>query len=107
MWIFAKNGFLSIKQHDRQPKLLVVRGRVKGDIERLMSIPARQVIEDAAADYRFRAFLDRDRVADRIAEHVRGIRYEKFKSSITDKRRAAYYFSVWDSCYLMQEQLGQ
>jgi hypothetical protein len=78
MWIFCKEGFLSIVQHDRQPRLLVVRGRVKGDIERLMSV--RQVVEDTTGehDYRYRAFLDRDRVADRIAEQVCAIRYANF-----------------------------
>jgi hypothetical protein len=32
MWIFAKDGFCSIKQHNRRPDVLVVRGRVKGDL---------------------------------------------------------------------------
>ena len=105
MWIFAKDGFLSIKQHDRQPRLLVVRGRVKGDIERLMGV--QEVVEDATGehDYRYRTFLDRDRVADRIAEHVCAIRYAAFKPAVSDKRRTPYYFDVWDAGYLMQEQL--
>jgi hypothetical protein len=111
MWLFAKDGFIAIKQHNRQPRLLVVRGRVKGDIERLMSIPARQVVEDNRADYRYRCFLDRDRVADRIAEQVCAIRYgangEGFKSAVVDKRREAYYFSIWDIGYQMQEELNQ
>jgi hypothetical protein len=105
VWIFAKDGFLSIVQHSQQPRLLVVRGRVKGDIERLMSCNG--VFEDTTGqhDYRFRAYLDRDRVADKIAEHVCAIRYGDFKSTVKDKRRAKHYFAVWDTCYLMQEQL--
>jgi hypothetical protein len=107
MWIFPKDGFLALKQHNANPRLLVVRGRIRGDIERLMGVPSRQVIEDAGSDYRFRSFLDRDRVADRIAEHVRAINYDSgFKSAVIDKCRAKYYFSVWDTCYLMQEELS-
>jgi hypothetical protein len=110
MWIFAKDGFLSIVQHERQPRLLAVRARVKGDIERLMSV--KQVIEDTGGvhDYRYRAFLDRDRVADRIAEAVCGIRYGGskggFKANVTDRRRARHYLHVWDTMWQMQEQLS-
>ena len=79
-------------------------------MRRYMSIPARQVIEDTASDYRFRAFLDRDRVAERIAEAVRAINYSGsaggFKANIRDKRRSAFYFDVWDIGWQMQEQLG-
>jgi hypothetical protein len=43
------------------------------------------VYEDTTGqhDYRFRTFLDRDRVADEIAEHVRTISYGEFKSAVT------------------------
>jgi hypothetical protein len=47
----------------------------------------------------------RDRVADRIAEQVRAIRYEGFKSSVTDKRRSAAYLNVWNTLAEMQDDL--
>ena len=106
MWIFTKDGFVSIVQCDRQPRLLVVRGRVKGDVERLMA--CRGVFEDRDGhhDYRYRAYLDKDRVADKIAEHVCAIRYPNFKPAISDKRRHRYYFQIWDTAWEMQEQLA-
>jgi hypothetical protein len=106
MWIFTKDGFVSIVQYDRQPRTLVVRGRVTGDVERLMA--CKGVFEDTTGqhDYRYRAYLDRDRVADKIAEHVCAIRYPNFKPAIADKRRVRFYFQIWDTGWQMQEQLA-
>jgi hypothetical protein len=110
MWIFAKDGFVSIKQHNAQPRLLVVRGRVKGDIERLMSCTG--VFEDTTGqhDYRFRGYLDRHKVADKIAEHVRAINYGGscggFKSAVTDKRGIGAYLDVWSRMDDLQRELS-
>jgi len=85
---------------------LVVRGRVKGDIERVF--PGVRVITDHDADYRYRAMIAKHRVAARLFDMVAGIDYCRgFKGSVVDKRRAAYYFDVWDSMYLMQEELSR
>ena len=67
----------------------------------------RGVFEDRTGqhDYRFRAYLDRDRVADRITEQISAIRYPNFKE-VTDKRRHYAYFHVWDQMYELQEQLA-
>ena len=105
MWIFAKDGFLSITPHREKPDCFMVRGRVKGDIE--YYFPNADVIETPNADYRYRTTLPREEVADRIRKAVADIHYRGFKTSVTDKRREAYYFSVWDTCYLMQEELSR
>jgi hypothetical protein len=104
MWIFAKDGFLSITPHREKPECFMVRGRVKGDIE--YYFPNATVIETPDADYRYRTTLQRDEVADRIRKAVADIHYRGFKDLVTDKRREAYYFSVWDTMYLMQEELA-
>jgi hypothetical protein len=84
----------------------LVRGRIKGDVERLMS--CKGVFEDTTGqhDYRYRAFLDRDRVADKIAEHVCAIRYAAFKPAVTDKRRGGAYFDVWSRMDDLQWELS-
>jgi hypothetical protein len=35
VWIFTKQGFLSIKQHNDDPKKLLIRARVNGDLEKI------------------------------------------------------------------------
>jgi hypothetical protein len=83
----------------------MVRGRVKGDIE--YYFPNADVIETPDADYGYRTTLPRDEVGDRVRKAVMDIHYRGFKDSVTNKRREAYYFSVWDTCCLMQEELSR
>ena len=49
MWLFTKQSFLSIVHHRDQPDMLVVRARVKGDIERYFA--GASVIRTNDADY--------------------------------------------------------
>ena len=105
MWLFAKDGFLSIVQHRDQPDVLMVRARVAGDIEHYF--PDVTVIRKDDADYLYRAFIPRVKVADVVRDMVLNIPSGGFKSTIADKRREAYYLSVWDTMAEMQEELGQ
>ncbi|MDQ5911241.1 MAG: hypothetical protein QG599_3338 [Pseudomonadota bacterium] len=72
MWIFSNDAFLSIVA-DCNSERLLVRARLKGDIER--TFPSSAVVEDAGTDYRFRAWLDRKTVADVLSHKVEEIDY--------------------------------
>ena len=85
MWLFAKNGFLTFVQHDNRPDLLLVRGRIKGDIENYF--PNARVTYRTDRDYAYRTMLPKTRVAERIASAVSAIDYVKYKPSVQDKRR--------------------
>jgi hypothetical protein len=105
MWLFTRHAFLSIIQHRDQPDMLMVRARVKGDIEHYF--PDASVIRLDDADYLYRAVIPRKAVVAVMAKAVEQIDYDKFKPAVEDKRREVYYFSVWDIGYLMQEDLSQ
>ena len=62
MWIFLNNAALSIVAHRTQPKTLVVRSRVSGDIEAVF--PAVAVSHTPNADYAYRANVARTAVAN-------------------------------------------
>jgi hypothetical protein len=102
MWIFAKDGFLSITQHREKPEHLMVRGRVKGDLEHYF--PGAEVIETPDGDYHYRTTLPREKVADRVRDAVIDIR-SGFKDSVTDKRRMPWYLRVWSVMDDMQYAL--
>jgi hypothetical protein len=102
MWIFAKDGFLSITPHKEKPECFMVRGRVKGDIEHYFQ--KANVIKTPNADYRYRTTLPRTVVADRVRDAVNDIR-SGFKSSVTDKRRMPFYLEVWSVMDDMQHVL--
>jgi len=102
MWIFAREGFLSIVQHRDHEELLVVRGRFRGGIEALF--PDAEVEETPKADYRYRTIVQKGAAARRIAEAVLGIDYENFKGSLDDLARHDTYTDVWAVMLRAQEQ---
>jgi hypothetical protein len=86
VWIFTKQGFLSIKQHNDDPKKLLIRARVNGDLEKIF--PGCKVTKNAGTDYKYRTTVDRSAAAAVIANAVLGINYtEGFKTSVDDHHR--------------------
>ena len=105
MWIVTTEGFLSIVQnldakgaHDA----LLVRGRVRPDLERFAEFVVRRgeraaVVESPDADYGYRLNTSREVLAAFLAERVTAIDYPNFKSEIykTDPVREKVYESAW------------
>ena len=104
MWIFLSDAFLSVVADKADPsgERLLVRARRAGDIERVF--PEADVFSVAGADYSFRAWLPRQRVADAVQERVQTLAYTNFKDSIED---AAYHdaaLAAWTAMYRYQQQ---
>jgi hypothetical protein len=100
MWIVTKGAFLSIVSKDCGPDELLVRARRPGDIEKVF--PQVKVVEGAGTDYRCRAVIKRQTVAEAIANEVEAVDYGNFKTAVY---RAGEYqletvlHRVWD-CFL-------
>jgi hypothetical protein len=104
MWIFTQSAFLSIVQDKADPDLLLVRARVKGDIEKHFRDAI--VFSSPDHDYAYRSRLSRSEVAAVIAQTVLDdLDYDNFKASIKDHRRSAWYLRVWAAMAEMQEKL--
>ena len=108
MWIFTPFGFFSIvqKTHDASDQL-TIRGRVRGDLENLVShLPSASAIrEDPNADYRFRITADKDDIAYLMARLVVDLDYDNFKNQVAKEQgyeRAACYGDVWATLYALQ-----
>jgi hypothetical protein len=103
MWIMMNNAFFSIVENENNKSELLVRARVKGDIERVFKDV--QSFQDENADYKYRAFVDRTKVTLKIAEQVAVINYGNFKNSIPsndiDRHRA--YIKVWGAMHEIQK----
>ena len=102
MWILMNDSMLSIVRHTGLPKMMLVRARLAGDIERVF--PSAQVIEGAGSDYRFRATVPELETAEAVSHCVLNIDYGNFKSSVRDPKRHHAYFEVWDLMHQMQEK---
>ena len=98
MWIFTDTSFVSIvrpKNGKGRKDSLVVRGRVKGDIEALF--PKAKVRVTPTRDYLYRALVSRKAAAEVLAKKIRDIDYNNYKDAITDKAEDRHdaYLSVW------------
>ena len=57
MWIVLNNSFLSIVKNRNNENELLVRSRLKGDIEKVFSNA--ETFEDINADYKYRSYINR------------------------------------------------
>jgi hypothetical protein len=102
MWICLNDAFLSIVAKDCPPDHLLVRARRKGDIERVF--PGVVARESRHTDYRWRAAVPRERVAQAIAERLLSIDYDNFKDSVADRALHDAYARVWGVMYGLQSE---
>ncbi len=102
MWIIMNDAFLSVVQNIYNEDELLVRARVKGDIERVFSNA--EVFADEGADYKYRSFLPKREVAKIIEWNILDIDYGNFKHSVakSDKKRRSAYDRVWSDLYRLQ-----
>jgi len=100
MWICLNDAFLSIVAKDCPPDHLLVRARRAGDIERVF--PGVQVKISNHTDYRYRATVPRQRLAEAIAQRLLAIDYDNFKNSVADDDLHAAYARVWGVMYGLQ-----
>ncbi len=103
MWVFLRNAYLSIVEPDKHSENLLVRARVRGDIERVF--PEAIVEETTERDYLFRALIPRQRVAEAMAAAVNGISYGNFKASVSENARHTAYYEVRKVMDLLQHKL--
>jgi hypothetical protein len=100
MWIFLNQAFLSIVDKGGDGTTLLVRARRAGDIERVF--PDAAVTRTPLNDYRFRARVDRERVALAMADAVRAVTYPNFKDTVQERDRHEAYLDVWVAMHRYQ-----
>lgn len=101
MWLALSRSFISVVADRGNPDRLLVRARVAGHIEAVF--PEAEVFTDAGADYFYRAFIDREAVAQQISKEVQEIDYDNFKSSVADHGLHQAYLRVWGAMRNLQE----
>ena len=104
MWIFLPNSMLSIVQKpgDAEAGTLTVRARIAGDIERVF--PDAKVIEGGGTDYRFRATINRELVAQAMHDAVMNVNWSNFKGAVKDRKRHDAYLRAWQAMFSLQEE---
>jgi hypothetical protein len=112
MWIVTKQGFLSVVRNldSKGPSsALLVRGRVREDLQHLANFAARRgerpaVTNTPDADYVFRLATSRAILSAYLDEEVDGLTYPNFKGEVAkaDPKRAHVYMGVWTALRKLQ-----
>lgn len=117
MWLMTKIGFFSVVAHRDDSETMLVRARVRGDLEALQGLWGKldypdlaglgmtpsEIIDTPDADYAHRIFMPKwiwVILAEKLAE---GIDYPNFKAAVHGNwRRDQAYFRIWQEMKLLQ-----
>ena len=109
MWLFTTIGFFSVVAHRDDPETILIRARVREDLERMRRhhLPDMEIVEGAGTDYAFRALVSRDEWEHVAQQLARGIDYPNFKSAVSERHgadRAHAYYDVWRVMHRVQSE---
>ena len=100
MWIATTRGFFSAVAKDG-PDTIVVRARVRGDLENLLPLLGEATIVDGGGtDYPFRVRVSRSTWKQALGVLADEIDYGNFKDAVADRQgraREAVYHDVWEN----------
>jgi hypothetical protein len=107
MWIFTKDGYFSIVQKGGAPNTLMVRARVRPDLEILadkLHLGPAAIIDTPDGDYAHRLLVDKEAFARYLANSVHSLDYPNFKATVNhpDHLRHRAYMRVWESLFNWQ-----
>jgi hypothetical protein len=104
MWICLNDAYLSIvKPREEKGDNLLVRARIKGDIERVF--PDAVVTKLPNRDYDFRATVPAAEVARALVDRVFNLDYPNFKGSVAEHERHEAYYGIWRVMWNLQNKL--
>ena len=114
MWVFTDTGFLSMVRDGEVPNHLLVRARVRADLEQFVElcqdfyrcpIPG-GIRESTNTDYRFRASVPAAAAGGILGMLASGIHYQNFKNRVhdvdPDPARHRAYIEVWTAMERLQ-----
>jgi hypothetical protein len=105
MWVVMNDSYISAVQ-DRTNKMnLVVRARVREDLENTFPTLKEQIIESTDSDYRFRLFVTKQFFCGVMNTKIMDIDYDNFKNSVKQNWRHTAYFAIWTIMYNVQKKL--
>ena len=112
MWIASKIGFFSIVAHRDQPGTVMIRARIKGDLENLLAAlwdledPQPPIVDTPQADYRFRIIVSQPHAVSLVSRLAASIDYSNLKETVADqpdqRDKLPAYSSLWGNLRRLQ-----
>lgn len=113
MWIMLNDAFLSAVHKDCAKDEILVRARVKGDIEKVFNdetlfkanpdLKPVVVTRYTKSDYLYRAVVKRDHMKAVMSAEIDRVVYTNFKASTRDAKLHSAYNAVWSIMARLQE----
>lgn len=101
MWLTTKTGFLSLVQHRDDPAYMLVRARVRKDLEDAFPQLAHGIEDQPTADYRYRLVVSRGDVAlymlEELAETTYTSHAKEEMAKGKEKGRLGAYMRMWNA----------
>jgi hypothetical protein len=110
MWIFTLDGFFSAVQDKTDPGRIMVRSRVREDLEKMLArldMKETEILAWAGTDYAYRVFINRSAWCGYLETMSADLNYTNFKAAAVDHQdhaRSKAYYTVWRRLYEWQEQ---
>jgi len=115
LWVFTTKGFFSIVEHKKDPNLVVIRARVRKDIDNIkmlfeeLGLEVSDVAENVSFDYKYRVFAGRIDWASVMIRLITDMGYTNFKNAVyeadspevMDQRHEAY-LDIWAIMHELQ-----
>lgn len=98
MWVLTADGFFSAVEDRDDHSRVFIRGRARGDAQRLADALGATIMETPSADYRFRVRVSKAAWSSYVAACAGGIDYDNFKNAVATRqgsRAGAVYGEVW------------
>ncbi len=106
MWLVTTRGFFSVVQDDEDASRVLVRARVREDLEALRDVlPELEPWHDPSADSAWRARISRGEWGYALGVMAGEIDYRNFKNAVAERQgyeRASVYGEVWRVLYNLQ-----
>ena len=112
MWLATKIGFFSVTISTVDGRAQF-RARVQSDLDELRtfladhSVELSETLTIGTADYRYRAFVDKERLPEALAALAESVDYSNFKGEIgrspTQRHKLDAYHEIWDVMHRLQK----
>jgi hypothetical protein len=109
MWLVTTQGFYSAVAYRGKKRQLLIRARVRGDLENLdRQLPgvSSRITEEYPSDYAYRVRVSRKEWKTILSKLTDEVDYDNFKDAVKKKHgaeRAHAYMGVWSVLHRLQE----
>ena len=107
MWVLTTHGFFSAVENRDDPSQVMVRARVREDLESLCAqLDGPEPVYGQGTDYPWRTFVSKEEWAQWLAGAAREIEYDNFKNAVAREQghaRASVYGEVWGALKRLEE----